>query len=67
MGALEIIVIVLAVAIVISVIITSFIRRKKGKTCCSDCSKCSCCSCGETPKEKDNPQTNLENNEDTNE
>lgn len=44
MGALEIVVIVLAVAIVGGVAISSIIRKKKGKTCCSDCEHCKCCS-----------------------
>lgn len=47
MGALEIIVIIACVLIVGSVVATSIINKKKGKTSCGcDCSSCNChCSC----------------------
>lgn len=40
MGAVEIIIIVLAVVIVIGVSVYSFIRKAKGKSGCCDCSSC---------------------------
>ncbi len=41
----EILLIVACVAIVVSVIVTSIINKKKGKTSCGcDCSSCSYCS-----------------------
>ena len=43
MGIEEILVIIACSGIVIGVIISSYIRRKKGKTCCGDCSACSSC------------------------
>lgn len=45
MGVPEIILIVACSVLVVSVIVTSIIRKKKGKTSCGcDCSSCSGCS-----------------------
>ncbi len=53
MELIEIIVIIVASLTVVSVIINSIIRRKKGKTSCGcDCSKCGR-SCYREDKEKD--------------
>ncbi len=43
MGPFEIILIIACSLIVVGVIITSVINRKKGKTCCGDCLMCSSC------------------------
>lgn len=43
MGAVEILVIIGASAIVLGVIIAAVIRKKKGKSSC-DCGCCSCCN-----------------------
>ena len=54
MGVPEIILIVACSGLVISVIITAIIRKKKGKNSCGcDCSSCGCCSsCKSRNKEK---------------
>ena len=44
MSLLEILIIIASASIVIGVLITSIINKKKGKTCCGDCSSCSACS-----------------------
>ncbi len=54
MGLLEIILIVFCVAVVVSVIVTSIIRKKKGKTSCGcDSSSCSYCSSCNSHKKAD--------------
>ncbi|MBQ2710581.1 MAG: FeoB-associated Cys-rich membrane protein [Clostridia bacterium] len=51
MGPGEILLIVACSAIVISVVISYFIRKKQGKTCCGDCSSCGgTCSCNKKGK-----------------
>ena len=46
MGVLEIIIIVIAAAIVLAVLIGSIYRKVTGKPggCCGDCSHCKCCN-----------------------
>lgn len=43
MGVTEIIIAVVAAAVVLGVMIAAVIRKAKGKTGCSGCSECSCC------------------------
>ncbi len=40
----EILIILVSAAFVIGVIAWSIVRRKRGKTCCSDCGSCPHCS-----------------------
>ena len=56
MEPIEIIVIILASLIVLSVLVCSIIRRKKGKTSCGcDCSSCGAkCHCNEKTKNDSN-------------
>lgn len=63
MGALEICILVGAIALVLFTVIFNIVRKKKGKTCCGDCAGCSCCP-NKGCKSKKHGQDNAKDNSD---
>ncbi len=58
MNAVDIIIVIACVALVVGVVVTSIVNRKKGKTSCGcDCSKCTCCSHSQVPKNEKEKNT----------